>query len=85
MLQPRAENYHLDAFNVNGLCGWKDGRELFHVLSNGGIDHNKSRRAYENFKNQRQNRSHMMNRGAGDMNTLIVALGIKIDELRHCL
>ena len=60
--QPRAENYGVDAFTVNGFRGWKDGRDLIDAHSN-GIDHNKSRRAYEDFKNQRQSVAHVMNRG----------------------
>jgi hypothetical protein len=60
--QPRAENYGVDAFAVNGFRGWKDGRELIDAHSN-SIDHNKSRRAYEDFKNQRQSVAHVMNRG----------------------
>jgi hypothetical protein len=60
--QPRAENYGVDAFTVNGFRGWKDGCELIDAHSN-GIDHNKSRRAYEDFKNQRQSVAHVMNRG----------------------
>ena len=60
--QPRAENFGVDAFTVNGFRGWKDGRELIDAHSN-GIDHNKSRRAYEDFKNQRQSVAHVINRG----------------------
>lgn len=61
--QPRAENYGVDAFTVVGFRGWKDGRELIEAHSN-GIDHNKSRRSYEDYKNQRQSVSHVMNRGS---------------------
>ncbi|XP_066354932.1 uncharacterized protein [Miscanthus floridulus] len=59
---PRAKNFGVDAFTVNGFRGWKDGRELIDAHSN-GIDHNKSRRAYEDLKNQRQSVAHVINRG----------------------
>lgn len=60
--QPRAENYGVDAFTVLGFRGWKNGREL--IASHGnGIDHNKSRKDYEDFKNQRQSVSHVFQSG----------------------
>jgi hypothetical protein len=78
--QPRAENYGVDAFTVNGFRGWKDGRELIDAHGN-GIDHNKSRAEYEAFKNQRQSVSHVMRRESKKSEEiykgrLIVVLGV---------
>jgi hypothetical protein len=51
--QPRAENYGVDAFTVVGFRRWKDRwkdrREIIGAHGN-GIDHNKSRRSYEDYK-----------------------------------
>ncbi|KAL6870766.1 hypothetical protein ACP4OV_014614 [Aristida adscensionis] len=78
--QPRAENYGIDAFTVIGFRGWKDGRELLDAHGN-GIDHNKARKHYEDFKNQRQSVSHAMHRGGKKSKEeykgrLIVVLGV---------
>ncbi|CAN6236329.1 unnamed protein product [Urochloa humidicola] len=60
--QPRVENFGVEAFTSVGFRGWKDGRELIrdHGTSK---DHNKSRKCYEAFKNQRQSVSHAIDRG----------------------
>ena len=78
--QPKAENYGVNAFTVVGFRRWKDGRETIGAHGN-GIDHNKSRRSYEDYKNQRQSVSHVMNRGGKKMEEeykgrLLVILGV---------
>ena len=78
--QPRAEHYGVDSFTNVGFRGWKDGRETIGAHGN-GIDHNKSRRSYEDYKNQRQSVSHVMNRGGKKMEEeykgrLLVILGV---------
>jgi hypothetical protein len=64
--QPRAENYGIDAFTVVGFRNWKDGHKLIGVHGD-GIDHNKSRKCYQDFKNQRQSVSHSMHSGGKKM------------------
>jgi hypothetical protein len=78
--QQRVENYCVNAFTVVGFHRWKDGCETIGANGN-GIDHNKSRRAYEDYKNQRQSVSHVMNRGGKKMEEkykvcLLVILGV---------
>jgi hypothetical protein len=60
--QPRPENYGIDAFTVIGFRNWKDGHKLIGVHGD-GIDHNKARKCYQDFKNQRQSVSHVMHYG----------------------
>ena len=60
--QSRAENYGVDAFTVIGFRNWKDGHKLIGVHGD-GIDHNKARKCYQDFKNQRQSVSHVMHSG----------------------
>jgi hypothetical protein len=78
--QQRAKNYCVDAFTVVGFRRWKDGCETIGANGN-NIDHSKSRRAYEDYKNQRQSVSHVMNRGGIKMQEkykgrLLVILGV---------
>ena len=80
--QPRAENYGIEAFTRNGFKSWKDGPKVFnqHVGKHDSA-HNKSRQHYEDFKNQRQNLSHVFDRGSQKQEEeykarLLIILGI---------
>jgi hypothetical protein len=49
----------VESFTTNGFVNWKDGPKLFddHVVS---IAHNKARKDYETYKNQRQSVTHVV-------------------------
>ena len=81
-MQPRAENYGIEAFTRNGFKSWKDGPEVFnqHVGKHDSA-HNKSRQHYEDLKNKRQNLPHVFDRGSQKQEEeykarLLIILGI---------
>ena len=77
--QPRTENYGVDSFTVVGFLDGNDRKQI--VDSHGNdIDHNNARRDYEDYKNQRQSVSHVMQHGGKKSEEqkcrLIVILGV---------
>jgi hypothetical protein len=76
----RVDNYGVESFTTNGFTNWKDGPQLFDAHGN-SIAHNKARKDYECYKNQRQSVSHVISRGSQILEEeyrgrLIIILGV---------
>jgi hypothetical protein len=74
------ENYGSESFSKNGFTNWKDGPQLFDDHAN-STAHNKARKDYESYKNQRQTVTHVMVRGSKKeeqeyKGRLIIILGV---------
>jgi hypothetical protein len=59
----RVDNFGIESFTTNGFTNWKDGPKLFDDHAN-SVLHNKARKDYECYKNQRQSVSHVISRGS---------------------
>ena len=59
----RVDNFGVESFTTNGFTNWKDGPKLFDDHAN-YVLHNKARKDYECYKNQRQSVSHVISRGS---------------------
>jgi len=59
----RVDNFGVESFTTNGFTNWKDGPKLFDDHAN-SVLHNKARKDYECYKNQRQSVSHVISRGS---------------------
>jgi len=57
----RVDNFGVESFTTNGFTNWKDGPKLFDDHAN-SVLHNKARKDYECYKNQRQSVSHVISR-----------------------
>jgi hypothetical protein len=76
----RVDNYGVESFTSNGFTNWKDGPKLFDAHGK-SIAHNKARKDYECYKNQRQSVSHVISRGSQKAEEeyrgrLIIILGV---------